>query len=280
LHGRASSSRWLGQAINRNTKAMTTSDKEYANAPTNASLENGAPSSADKALVMGPLAALLIALAAGVVSWAILKAILPVFQLPENLRNVAGNVSAELLQEARQATESVSNKNAALTLAVAASVLGLALTVGELLLRRSPLRAVWGGLLAAIVAGGLGIGAAIFGVAIMRSLEVENPLTKTMALQCAMLGVAGLGVGIAISLPILRPRLLVNCMVGGVLGGVLAGLVFPMAVSLLHKVNTEGLIPEGTGLPVWILLAYGLIGLTVAGLGKEKPKTSAKPSPT
>jgi hypothetical protein len=35
-------------------------------------------------------------------------------------------------------------------------------------------------------------------------------------------------------------------------------------------VNTEGLIAEGAGLLLWILLAYGLIGATMAGLGKEK----------
>jgi hypothetical protein len=235
----------------------------------------------DKALVMRPLPSLLIALLAGVVVWAVLNAIQPVFHLPEHLAALTGNVTDVQAQALRTGSAAVIQKNTTLTLAATASVLALTLAAAELLFRRQPVRAVWGGLLAGVIAGGAGVGAAALGAVLMTSVNVETPLTKTMIIQGGMLGVIGLGVGLAIAIPIFRPRLAANCMIGGLLGGVLAAFVFPMLVSLMPRVNTEQLVPERLGLLLWISLAYGLIGATMAGLGKEKPKPSpaAPPSP-
>jgi hypothetical protein len=225
--------------------------------------------------LLGPLPCLVVVLVAVVVAWAALEATLPVFQLPEELAQLAGNLNNEQIQSLRAGNAEIRKNNAMVGAAILASILALAITVAELLKRRAPVKAVWGGLLAAAVGAGAGVGAALLGVIVLTSFRSENPLMKTMVVQGVTLGVVGLGVGIAVALPLLRPRLLVNCMAGGLLGGILAALVFPIVVSFLPKVNTEDLVAEGLGRLVWVAVAYALIGLTMTGLGKEKPKATA-----
>jgi hypothetical protein len=244
----------------------TMSSPENSQAPDDRAL------TADKALVMGPGASLVIALLAGVAVWAVLNSIMPVFLLPERLAGLSGNLPEAQLQELKAAAALARQRNTMVALGAMASVLALTLAAAELFFRRQPVRAVFGGLLAGLIGGGVGVGAAVLGDLLMTSVKLENPLAKTMILQLSMLGLVGLGVGIAIAIPILRPRLLATCVSGGLLGGVLAAFLFPILVSFLPRVNTEQLVPDGKGLLLWIALAFGLIGGVMAGLGKEKPK--------
>jgi hypothetical protein len=203
--------------------AFNTSDVEYDNpARDPKSVAGGSTSSADSSLVIRPVTCLVLVLLTGLVVWAFLDAILPIFQLPEHLSNLAGNsVTADQLQESRAVSASVRNNNAAVAIAVSASALALVLAAAEMLFRRDLLRAIWGGLLAGLLAAGAGLGAATFGAVLMSSLSVEDRLTKTLLTQAAVLGVLGSSVGMAVSLPMFRARLLGNCTLGGLLGACL-----------------------------------------------------------
>lgn len=225
------------------------------------------------ALVLSAFKSLVVALVVGFVVWMVLEAALPVFHMPDELKDLSGNLSQAQIDRFSSSSREVKNKNAALAAAVLAAALAMSLTVAELLARRQISRAAWGAPLAAIVAAGGAIGAVMAGAVLIDALRLDNLLTKTLLVQGALLGIMGLGVGIAVSLPIVRPRLLANCSIGGLLGGILAALSFPMLVSLLPRVRTEGFVPdESSGRLLWILLASGLIGAAVAGLSKEQPK--------
>jgi len=235
------------------------------------------------ALVIAPWQALLLSLLAGLVVWAILESILPVFELSEELAALQGPAMAPRLAEIQQEREIANTRNTMLSLVVLAFTLALLLTAAEALLRRDLPRAVWGGLLAGIVAGAIALGAGAAGAALAKSLKLQanpqeqttlSPLAKSVLVQGGMLGVLGLGVGLALSLPLFRPDLCATCVLGCLLGGLVAALVFPLTAStLLPNVGTEKLMPDaGVARLLWIGLATTLIGATVAGLGKERPK--------
>ena len=234
-----------------------------------------------KALVMKPWQGLACALLAGLIVCGTLQAILPVYEMPADLQALQGPAIAPRLQEMQEHTRVARIKNATLSFGVLAFTLGLVLTAAELLIRRDPLRAVWGGLLAGVLAGVIGLGAGAAGAALSGALgptdnplvkPIVTPLVKLMLVQGAVLGVIGLGVGLAMSLPMFRPRLSITCMTGCLLGGLLAALIFPPAIGFVFpNANTEDLMPEaGKGRFLWVGLAVGLIGVTVTGLGKEK----------
>ena len=231
--------------------------------------------SGETALVIAPIPGLIVSLLAAFVVWSTLRIILPVFELPEHLRELSGNAPEAQQKELLEASVVNRNKNATLSLVLLASTLGLFLTVAELCLRRQRLRALWGGLLAVLIAGVVAIGGGIAGAAMFSSsILSEYPLAKTMVVQCTMLGVMAIGVGFVVSLPILRLRLLATCVAGSLLGGLLAALVFPLMVSVLFpSMRTEVLIPDpGIGRLLWLGLAAGLIGLTITGLAKEEKR--------
>ena len=150
------------------------------------------------------------------------------------------------------------------------------LTVAEVKLRRLGSRAIWGGLLAILIAGVFAGGGAVLGgmLAVSPALP-EDPLIRTIVVQCAMFGLAGLGVGagvaFAATLPVFRLRLLATCCVGGLLGGTLAGLVFPFASSiLLPSAQTEVLMPDpGVSRLLWLALVSCLSALTLTGMGER-----------
>jgi hypothetical protein len=231
---------------------------------------------------MAPWQGLLLAILAGVAVWGAYQAILPVFELSEELAALQGPAIAPRLQEIQDNLRANRFKNAAVGMVIMGFGLGLVLTVGELMIRRSHGRAIWGGLLAGLIAGGISFGAASVGNTLSDALgptgdptapSSMSPLVKTMVVQGAVLGMIGLGVGLAMSVPMLSPRPLGVCLFGCLLGGLLAAVVFAPTVGLLlpHE-NTEELMPDSRmGQLLWVGLTAGLIGITVTGLGKERP---------
>ena len=200
----------------------------------------------------------------------------PVFELSERLRELSGNAPEEQQKEKKDASLAASNNNTALSLVMLTSTLGLFMTVAEVKLRHQRLRAIWGGLLAILIAGAFAVGGSILGSMLAASSSLpEDPLIRTIIVQSAMFGLAGLGVGagvaFATTLPIFRPQLLAVCVTGGLLGGMLAGLIFPFASSiLLPNARTEVLMPDpGVSRLLWLALVSCLSALTVTGMGKE-----------
>ncbi len=230
----------------------------------------------ERALLLSPIPGLVLAGFAALLVWGVLEVMPPVFELSERLRELSGNAPEEQQKEKQDASLAASNNNTALSLVMLTSTLGLFLTVAEVKLRHQRLRAIWGGLLAILIAGVFAVGGAVLGSMLAASPALpEDPLVRTIVVQSAMFGLAGLGVGagvtFAVTLPIIRPRLLATCCVGGLLGGALAGLIFPFASSiLLPNARTEVLMPDpGVSRFLWLALISCLSALTVTGMAKE-----------
>lgn len=224
-------------------------------------------------LVLGPGAGLVISVLVGLALGGILHALLPVFQLPERLQNLSGNLPNELLMELKREMSRVDFRNAAFALALWGGGLAWALTTTELCLRRQRGRAVWGGLLAGLVAALVAAGGMALAAALQDSLAMpDSRLVKSTLVQGTLFGIAGLGIGLGLALP-LRPRkLLLSCLIGGLLGGMVAGALFPILASVaLPNLNTDFLMPdEALGRLLWTVLAAGFIGVTITGLSKER----------
>lgn len=229
----------------------------------------------DNALLLSTMPGLVIAGLVSLMVWGVLEVMPSVFELPEHLRELSGNAPGELQEELRRTALVVSNKNAALSLVMLISTLGLCLTIAEVKLRRQGLRAIWGGLLAVLIAGAFAVGGAILGGMLAASPSLpEDPLFRTILVQVAMFGLAGSGVGAAVAiatmLPILRPQLLAGSLTSGLLGGLLAGLIYPFVSSiLLPNARTEVLMPDpGVSRLLWLALVSCLSVLTVTSIGK------------
>ena len=231
----------------------------------------------ENALLTAPIPGLILCGIVALLVWGTLEVIMPVFQLPEHLRNLSGNAPEEQQKEMMEASVDTNNKNATLSLGMLASTLGLCLTIAEVKSRRQGLRAIWAGPLAILIAGVVAVGGGILGgILTGSSVLPEDPLTRTIIVQATMLGLVGLGVGsgvgLAVTLPMCRPRLLATCFVGGMLGGLLAGLVYPFAASiLLPNARTEVLMPDpGVSRLLWLALLSSATALTLTGMGKEE----------
>lgn len=230
----------------------------------------------EKALLLSTIPGLIVAGLVTLAVWGVLEVMPSVFELPEHMRELSGNAPEEQQKEMLDASLVVSNRNAALSLVMLISTLSLFLTVAEVKLRHQRLRAIWRGLLAMLIASRFAVGGSILGGTLAASSSLpEDPFVRTIIVQSAMFGLAGLGVGagvaFATTLPIFRPKLLATCCVGGLLGGLLAGLVFPFASSiLLPSARTEVLMPDpGVSRLLWLALLSCLSVLTVTGMGKE-----------
>ena len=231
----------------------------------------------EKTLLLSPLPGLIISGFVALVVWGSLEVMPPAFELSERLRDLSGNAPEEQQKEKRDASLAASNNNAALSLGLLASTLSLFLTVTEVKQRCLGSSAIWGGLLAILIAGVFAVGGAVLGGTLAASSALpEDPLARTIFVQGAMMGMAGLGVGagigFAVTLPTFQPRLLATCLAGGMLGGLLAGLIYPFTASiLLPNARTEVLMPDpGVTRLLWLALAASPIVLTLTGMGKER----------
>ncbi len=231
-----------------------------------------------EALLLSPMLGLGVALVAALSVWGTLEIVWPVFRLPEHLRELSGNVGEAEQAEFFAALKVTRERNAVFAMVLLAAGLALALSVAELLQRGAGWRIVWGGLLACLVGGVSAVAAGAGAIALHEALDLEgNRLGKTLLVQAGLMGLIGLGVGLALAVPLFRPRLALNCLAGCLIGGLLAGLVFPIAASFcLPDVNTDELVPHpGPGRLLWAGLACGLIGLAATGLGKRKERQHA-----
>ncbi|HIE99855.1 MAG TPA: hypothetical protein EYG03_30815 [Planctomycetes bacterium] len=235
----------------------------------------------ENALLLSPIPGLILSGLVACLVWGALEVLPPVFQIQEHLRDLEGNLTTAQSKEIADASVAASNKNAAFSLALLASTMGLFLTIAEVKIRRQGLRAIWAAPLAVLIAGVFAVGGGILGGMLTASPALpEDPLTRTIIVQGTMFGLVGLGVGagvgLAVTLPMFGPRLLSTCIAGGTLGGLLAGLIFPFAASVfLPNARTEVLMPDpGVSRLLWLALASCAIVLPLTGMGKgEKTGT-------
>ena len=221
-------------------------------------------------VLFGTIAAFL----GGLLTWAILMAILPVFAMPEELANLEPPQPPEKVAAQELAMATANGQNAILALAILALVLSVSLALVEAWRRSALVSAVWRCPSSGAIAAVFGAGAGLLGAVVFASLKDTSglsPLAKTIAVQGAMLGFFGLGIGISVAFPYARLRLLLQCAGGGVLGGLLAALIYPIAVGyLLPEAQTERVLPkDGTILLILISFVTVLITLVLTGLGKK-----------
>jgi hypothetical protein len=213
---------------------------------------------------------------AGFLAWSILQAILPVFTMPEALANLEPPVPPDKAIAQDLAMATANRQNATLALAILGFILSAGLAIMEAWRRGTLFSALWrcpsSGAIAAVFGAGAGLlGGLVF--AAFKSSTSLSPLAKTVATQCAMLGLFGMGIGVSVALPYARLRLLLQCAIGGLSGGLLAALVYPTAVGyLLPRAQTDRLLPKDeTNLLILIALAVVLIALALTGV-KQRSK--------
>ena len=209
--------------------------------------------------------ALLLALAGGAMTWCVLEYTPPVFTVPKEYEVPGLGAPPEKLEALRIVQGQVDRGNAVLNLGWFGALLAGMLGLGEAIARRSlapllvaiPVGAAGG--FAAGLAGGLVYGGPL------------GDLAENVKVQVVMLGLLGLGVGLALGIPRRHFRKIAAAAIAGALGGVLAAVLYPVAASLLlPTAGTDLLIPAGTGNRVlWLGISSGVLGLVVVGMTRE-----------
>lgn len=229
---------------------------------------------ASSRLRCGPLAGCAIALFAGLLTWGILQACFPVFNIPKELQNLPIPQPSDLAAKAAQAFVVAARWNATLLFAIFGLTVAGSLAAAESVLRGTAGSAWWRGTLSGIVAG---LGGAVAGLAASLLLEAPqatggmSPLARTTSVQCLGLGLLGSGVGFGVGITG-GWRLLLNAAVGGALGGLLVGFLYPTGMGyLLPNTQTEHVVPiEQTSQLIWLVAASLVIALVITSLGRKK----------
>lgn len=222
----------------------------------------------------GPLAACAVTLFAGLLTWGVLQACFPVFEIRKELQNLPTPQPSDLAAKAAQALVVASRWNATLLFAILGLSLAGSLAATESLLRGMAGSAWWRGLLSGVVAGLCGAGAGLSASLLLESpssLGGMSPLARTISVQCLGLGLLGLGVGLGSGITG-GWRLLLNAAVGGALGGLLVGFLYPTGMGyLLPHTQTEHVVPiERSSQLIWLVAVSLLTALVITGLGRKK----------
>ena len=226
-------------------------------------------------LVCGPLLGGISALTGGLLTWCVVLIFFPVFTLPPELADLPSPVPWELGVKQDAATAEAAKQNVTLALAIFGLFVAFLLTAAEAFRRHVFLSIWWRGILAAFVAVSIGAGAGILGATVSETLAKTtdlSPLMKTIVMQAAMLGMAGMGIGIGVGVSFGRILLVVGGAAGGALGGALAAILYPVVVGyLLPNLQTERVMPnEPMSSLMWLVIAAVMIGIVLGGLGSAK----------
>lgn len=211
------------------------------------------------------LAALLLALVGGAMTWCVLEYTPPVFTVPQEYEVPNLGAPPEKLEALRVVQGQVNRANAVLNLGWFGALLAGMLGLGEAIARRS-----LAPLLVAIPVGAAGG----FAAGLAGGLVYKGPLgdlAENVKLQVVMLGLLGLGVGLALGIPRRHFRKIAAAAIAGALGGVLAAVLYPVAASLLlPAAGTDLLIPAGVANRLlWLGISSGVLGLVVVGMTRE-----------
>ncbi len=232
--------------------------------PTSSSAKSQ-PSSAGLALVRS----LILALAAGTLAAAVALTVLPLFDVPAELRVPFPPPEIAVAREA--STLQCRLLNAVVFMGSLGFFMSLLMGVGEAAVRRFSGgvvgRLVAGVVLATIVAGLSGA----LGQFLTQQLFVAKfsvPVTRTVLAQACMLGLFGIGVAAAVGLVVGGVRGAGTNVVSGLMAGILVAFLFPLICSLmLPNVHTEVAIPGAGSVREaeahLVALAFYLLMITV-----------------
>jgi hypothetical protein len=214
------------------------------------------------------------ALLGGVLTWGILQAAFPVFEMPKELQNLPSPQPSHLAVKAEQAFIVATRLNATLLFAILGATIAGFLAVAESVSQGNAKSAWWRGPLSGCIAGLVGAAAGLVASLLLESpqaLAGLSPLARTISVQCLGLGLLGLGVGLGVGTSGGWSRLL-NAGVGGALGGLLVGFLYPTGMGfLLPNTQTEHVVPlEPTSQLIWSVAISLLIALVVTSLGRRQ----------
>jgi hypothetical protein len=208
-----------------------------------------------------------------------------VFTIPRELAELPTPAPVDKLLEQVAAQRKANGYNAVLFLGAFGALAGGSLALGEAVFRRNIRAALVTVPACALVAGLFGGLAGYLGHAIhaaLRDFGDWTELTKTMAMQGAMLATLLGGVGLVCgSILQRRMRTAVACLAVGLLAGVLAGMLYPMlAAVLLPTASTKPVVPDGPIIRLmWVGLAAVLLGLTVPRAARSRvPRPARAPT--
>lgn len=224
----------------------------------------------------GPLPGCAAALLAGLLTWGLVQAAFPVFDIPEELKNLPSPQPSHLAVQAERAQIQADRWNATLLAAILGMTVAGAVATAECLLGGRVAAAWWRILVSGLVAGLVGAAGGLSASLLLESPQLlvgMSPLARTISVQCLGLGLAGLGIGLGVGATG-GGRVLLNAAVGGALAGVLAGFVYPTGMGyLLPTAQTERVVPlEPTSQLIWLGAMSVISVLVITGLGKKDGK--------
>lgn len=235
--------------------------------------------------LMGSLVMIIAALAAGGSTLLTLGKIMPVYDVPEELKNLPTPAPTEKLAELDREMQIKEMCNSTLALGIFGALLGLTIGVAEGLLAQSPSRIIMVGVVGIVGGCTLGAAAGFVGVHFTRYCEYASyvdskeadkitmwfkstsPLMRNLMIQASSLGLMGLGVGM-IAVFWKTPLARVQGIFGGALAGVLGALFYVLLTATIYPVaNTSTVLPEeGVSRLMWLGCSTGLIGLVLGGM--------------
>jgi hypothetical protein len=212
----------------------------------------------------------------GLVAWALVQSIHPVFE-QKDAEDQYGFLPADVQWE-------VDRNNAMLVLAMLGGWAAAGVAVGQGLCGRPWLGTVLAGIACAMLGSAAGVLAGYVGLnvfhAIGSSSEVSD-LSRAMLVNGVMFVTLGGGVGLGVGAFFERSlRAVVRSIFAGLLAGVMGGFAYPVLVALLlPSALTNVLIPtEAAERLLWFGIASGMLGLVLpAASGLRAIPANARP---
>ncbi len=255
-------------------------DTDNAHQQESSSASGGTLSTGKTWSPVASLVSIVLAVAAAMAFWLLMRAYHPVFRLPPEFLNVSPYANAETVAAAARVEAETSQRNAILTLATLGILMGIALGAAGGLLQRSLKLIVIAAILGAILGG---LGGALGGFAShLTYVSIKPPfepisLKGTSIVQVIALGLAGMGIGLGTGIALRSTQPTIESTLFGLLAGAAAGLVFPITLAAaLPTIITEGVITNNANAQLlWVMLTALFLGLILPMAGSKRQKRAA-----
>jgi hypothetical protein len=216
----------------------------------------------------GPLLAVCTTLVAGVLAWALVQWLDPLFTNEEDA-DAFGNLPPAIQWQ-------LDRNNVMFVLAVIGGLACAGLVAAEAISRRSLRTALGAGIPCIAIAAAVGGLAGYVGLLLFQHYKanlVLSDLNKTIRVYAVMLGILGSGVGLSVGICLgRRIGSVVNCLIGGLLAGILAAILYPVIVAmLLPGAVTKVLVPLlATERFVWFALIAATLGVIIPSVAGKR----------
>ena len=233
-------------------------------------------------LASGTVTGVIFAAIGGLLSWGLLLALYPVFDIPSEL--LTGEASATQVTDLASAEQEVSLYNSVVVLGWFGALLAGSMAVGEGWARRSWKMALAGLLGCGLAGAWFGGLAGWTGESVSQYAKLPGELVIDMegavVVQMTMFAVLGGGVGLVLGCLTRRASSTFTHLLGGVLAGMFAGMVYPIAAAyVVPTAQTDRIIPQGNAATLlWFAVVSICLGLIVPEMKlRRTPKTAPSP---